>query len=116
MVYDGLIGLKYSDFKEEGVGYIDSARKGISLEAEDVMGYTKTGTVFVLFNILSEDPMVISEKFEVAREDEASIKKSVEKFNEINKEFVSVIEETGGKYSTVVTTRRDIYDIVSKVL
>jgi len=116
MVYDGLIGLTYSDFKEDGVGYIDSARKGISLEAADVIGYTKTGTVFVLFNILSEDPMVISEKFEVAREDADLVKKAVEKFNEINKEFVSVIEETDGKYSTVVTTRRDIYDTVSKVL
>lgn len=116
MVYDGVIGLKFSDFKEDGVGYIDIARKAISIESEEVLGFTKKGMVFVIFNILTEAPMVITEKFDVSQEDEAAIREAIKKFNKTSKEYISTIEEADGGYQTIVTVSRDIYDTVTEEL
>ena len=114
MLYSGVFGFKFTEMIEDNVGYGNAGRHILTLSSKDAMGISKDGAVVVIYNVVDDLPMVITERIPASSMNILDVEKRVSKFNETHKDFIAYVVNDSNIDGTidVIIIKNHIYELL----
>lgn len=115
LLYDGVLNYDYNTIVTETECYVDSARRVVTLKAEEAIGLVDDDNVIIIYDITDNKPIIVTERCSLDDITEEIVTKRVNKFNAKNEDYIAAITKKDN-YIDVTVTRKTVYDVIDKTM
>lgn len=115
MLYEGVLGFDYGTIVADTECYPDTARKIVTMPADEAIGMVNSDNVVVIFDVKDNTPLVITERCSLADITEEKAKYRIDKFNEKCEDYIASLS-ISGEWLDVIVTRKSVYQVIEETM